>query len=232
MTFAGFPRRVRYTPVPNQLFGPLLEQIDDLAELKCILRVIWLLHQKRGFPRFVTRGELLADRTLAGCLAVEGEATEELDRALTRAVQRGALATGAIEQKGSRVTVYALNTESDRTALARSAAVAPTEAESPDLSVGEKAEPETWETPPQRPNVFALYEENIGMLTPMVADELREAEELYPPQWIEEAIREAISQNKRSWRYVARILERWEQEGRADGGAGRDPQKAGRKRYY
>lgn len=224
MTFAGFPRRVRYTPVPNQLFGPLLEQIDDLAELKCILRVIWLLHQKRGFPRFVTRGELLADRTLAGCLAVEGQPTAGLDRALTRAVQRGALASGTLEQKGSRVTVYALNTESDRSALARSAAVAPAE--------GEKAEPEAWETPPQRSNVFALYEENIGMLTPMVADELREAEGLYPPQWIEEAIREAISQNKRSWRYVARILERWEQEGRADGGAGRDPQKAGRKRYY
>ena len=40
MPSSEFPPRVRYTPVPNPLFGPLLEQIDDLAELKCTLRVI------------------------------------------------------------------------------------------------------------------------------------------------------------------------------------------------
>ena len=51
MNFAGFPRKVRFTPVPSPLFGPLLEQIDDLSELKCTLRLIWLLHQKRGYPQ-------------------------------------------------------------------------------------------------------------------------------------------------------------------------------------
>ena len=32
------------------------------------------------------------------------------------------------------------------------------------------------------------------------ADELREAENLYPASWIEDAFREAVEQNKRSWR--------------------------------
>ena len=55
-------------------------------------------------------------------------------------------------------------------------------------------------------NVFALYEQNIGIITPMIAEELKEAERLYPSQWIDEAFREAVTMNKRSWRYIARIL--------------------------
>ena len=114
MGFAGFPRRVRYTPVPNPVFGPLLEQIDDLAELKCTLRVIWLLHQKRGYPRFVTLAELLADRTLVKALAHERSPDPvQVEGALDRAVERGSLLTGVSQRAGQRERLYVLNTESD-----------------------------------------------------------------------------------------------------------------------
>ena len=63
-------------------------------------------------------------------------------------------------------------------------------------------------------NIFTLYEQNIGMITPMIAEELKEAEKLYPLQWIEEAFKEAVTLNKRNWRYIARILERWASEGK------------------
>ena len=43
-----------------------------------------------------------------------------------------------------------------------------------------------------------LYEENIGLLTPLVAESLTEAERRYPHQWIREAFKEATSRNKRS----------------------------------
>ena len=36
----------------------------------------------------------------------------------------------------------------------------------------------------ERPTVFVLYEQNIGMLTPMIADELRDAERHFPADWI------------------------------------------------
>jgi DnaD/phage-associated family protein len=78
----------------------------------------------------------------------------------------------------------------------------------------------------ERPNVFVLYEQNIGALTPMIADELRDAEQTYPVQWIEEAISLAVENNVRKWRYVLRILERWRQEGKQDGINRRDSQKA------
>jgi DnaD/phage-associated family protein len=64
------------------------------------------------------------------------------------------------------------------------------------------------------PNIFTLYEENIGTITPLMADHLQEAEERYPADWIREAFREAVELNKRNWRYIAAILRRWEAEGR------------------
>lgn len=64
-----------------------------------------------------------------------------------------------------------------------------------------------------RPTVFRLYEQNIGPLTPMIADRLIKALETYPPNWIETAIDEAVAYNRRNWRYVARILENWAAEG-------------------
>ncbi|GAH24252.1 unnamed protein product, partial [marine sediment metagenome] len=72
------------------------------------------------------------------------------------------------------------------------------------------------------PDIFTLYEQNMGMLTPMIAEELREAEKLYPETWIRDAIKEAVNQNKRKWSYISAILERWLAEGRSDGTYRRD----------
>lgn len=68
----------------------------------------------------------------------------------------------------------------------------------------------------ERPSIFTLYEQNIGLVTPIVADRLVEAMQHYPEQWIEDAISEAVSYNRRSWRYIQRILENWATEGRTD----------------
>src|SRR5437763_11950136 len=66
----------------------------------------------------------------------------------------------------------------------------------------------------ERPNIFVLYEQNIGLLSPLIADQLRDAAEQYPPEWIEAAFREAVQHNKRKWNYISAILRRWETEGR------------------
>jgi len=80
-------------------------------------------------------------------------------------------------------------------------------------------------------NIFTLYEQNIGIITPMIAEELKEAEKLYPTQWIEDAFKEAVALNKRSWRYIARILERWVSEGKDSGEHKRDIEKGGPDKY-
>ena len=219
-TFEGFPRGVRYVPVPSPVLGELLAQIDDLAELKCVLRVIWLLQRKRGAPRVVTLTEVLADRTLAAALSPDGAPDPDgVRRALVRAVRRGVLATAA---DGAGRRLFALNSEQDRAALARLAG----DGAPPPRS----GEPMEWEAATARPNIFAIYEDNVGMITPMIAEELERAEADYPEEWIEDAVREAVSLNRRSWRYIARILERWKHEGRDDGEPGTRTAKTSR--YY
>jgi DnaD/phage-associated family protein len=71
--------------------------------------------------------------------------------------------------------------------------------------------------PTERPNIFILYEQNIGLLQPIIAEELEEAERTYPQEWIEEAFRIAVERNVRNWKYVRRILERWATEGKDEG---------------
>ena len=198
--------------MPAPLFGSLLEEIDDLDEFKCTMRLVWRLQQKKGFPRFVTLQEVFADRVLGSALSVDGGPDQGLAGArLSRAVGRGTPPPTTVEQAGQKHLAYALNTEADREALATISA---------SIQRDRDQGREPWEAAPERPNIFALYEANIGMLSPMIADELREAEDLYPVAWIEDAFREAVSQNKRSWRYISRILERWDQEGKHDGKSG------------
>ena len=217
--YKGFPRKVRYLPVPAPLLESLLEEIDDLAELKCTLRVIAMLHVKKGHPRFVTLGELQADRTLNRSLGQDGDsASQSIEQGMAKAVRRGTIAVASVEESGARQQLFTLNTEVNRTTLEKIAEGA--------TQVSPLPVSEPWVEPEDTPNIFALYEQNVGMLSPMIADELREAEELYPVEWISEAIREAVGLNKRSWRYISRILERWEHEGRGHGKPGRYSKKA------
>jgi len=95
VAFTGFPAKVRYVPVPGPLFSELLEQIDDIAELKCTLRLMWLLHEKRSYPRFLTRRELATDQVLAKVLSSDGNDPQTaIDRALAAAVRRGTFIRG------------------------------------------------------------------------------------------------------------------------------------------
>lgn len=54
--------------------------------------------------------------------------------------------------------------------------------------------------------VAKLYESEIGAITPLVADAIRDACKIYPADWIAEAIRIAVDSNARRWNYVLAIL--------------------------
>jgi DnaD/phage-associated family protein len=66
---------------------------------------------------------------------------------------------------------------------------------------------------PGKKNIFTLYEEEIGPLTPFVADALKDAEKDFPETWVVEAIRIAVEMNKRRWKYVEGILNNWKRDG-------------------
>ncbi len=206
--FEGFPAgELRFTSVPDLFFAELLPAIDDLAELKVTLHVIWL-RQREG-KQVVTHAELAADETLAhGLRALGNDPESVLAQGLARAVARGSLLHASIEGEAGHQDVYLLNSEGGRQTLAhiQSGEVGTLGAVAVDRP---SAEPQ--------PNIFQLYEDNIGLLSPILADELRDAEESYPASWIEDAFRIAVAQNVRKWRYIQAILERWSTEGKDDG---------------
>jgi len=68
-----------------------------------------------------------------------------------------------------------------------------------------------------RPNIFGLYEANIGPLTPLIAEKLLDAEKEYPEPWIRETFQIAVDYNKRSWAYCESILKRWQSQGKDSG---------------
>jgi len=223
--FGGFPARMDFTPIPNVFFSSVLPQITDMAEMKATLHLLAALYRKRGYPRFAVYRELLGDAALMAGLRAEGRPPEEaLRHGLRMAIDRGTVLQLVLDRDGEPEEVYFLNTEPDRQAVAR---IRTGELALTGLKAGRPTADVELAAPP---NVFALYEENIGMLTPMIAEELREAEKLYPEAWIRDSIKEAVSLNKRSWRYIARILERWANEGRGSAD-GRDHKKTDPDKY-
>lgn len=206
--FAGFPAgKQATTPVPNLFFSEVLPDVDHLGELKVTLHVFWLLTQRKSDHPCVSGRELAADRRLLAGLPAPGMSpTEALRDALDRAVAHRALLRVTTGEGASRSDWYFVNSEKGRRAVDGLLAGKWSPAES-GLPVRLQAE---------RPNVFVLYEQNIGPLTPLLAEELMEAEDVYPAAWIEDAFREAVELNKRSWRYIQRILERWAAEGKED----------------
>ena len=212
--FAGFStKRNRLVPVPDAFFTELLPQIDNLSELKVTLHLFWLLYHRQGLPKAIARSELDEDAALLRSLkTVRGPrpAHDYLRDGLERAVARGTLLSLSVSELGGKVERwYFLNTPASREALGRAEGQQSVEEMLPVHEVKLVRV--------QRPNIFTLYEQNIGPLTPLVADELREAELEYPPAWIEEAMRQAVEYNKRNWRYVHGILRRWQTEGRGNG---------------
>jgi DnaD/phage-associated family protein len=63
------------------------------------------------------------------------------------------------------------------------------------------------------PSVFQVYSNEIGLLTPFIADAIESWEKDVPPTWIVDAIHEAVSNNARNWKYIEAILKRWKAQG-------------------
>ena len=220
--FPGFPARSNQTPLPDLFFSKLLPETDSLPELKVALHIFWRVYRKKGPMKFVTYEELAADEVLMRGFEGNADPAAALREALDSAVDHGVLLRAAVEKGGQSHDLYFINGEASKEALAG--------VEAGDIQLPRYVEAAAKKD--ERPNIFVLYEQNIGLLTPMIAEELKEAENLYPPDWIEEAFREASSLNKRSWRYIERILERWSTEGKGSGEPGRDTKKKGSPSRY
>jgi DnaD/phage-associated family protein len=203
--FGGFPPgKANPIRVPGAFFSDLLPLIDDLTELKLTVYCFWALHQREGDYRYLRLRDLHEDAVLLAGLAERAdEQHKALTQALERAVARGTLLHVHLPGVPGE-DLYFMNTERGRKAVAA--------LEAGDWQPGDMQQPVGLIV--ERPTIFALYEQNIGPLTPLLGDMLRDAEATYPPEWIADAMKIAVENNKRSWRYVEAILKGWATEGR------------------
>ncbi|MGW8249118.1 MAG: DnaD domain-containing protein [Anaerolineales bacterium] len=217
MPFSGFQEgKVRLVPIPGPFFTELLPQIDDLDELKVTLYAFHRLDRMEGTFRYLQDADFLAGLEFAA-----GMTEVQLEKALGRAVERGTFLKVDVESSRGVRRLYFINTPKGRAAVEA-------------INSGEWRYSGDSQHPVEiredLPNIYRLYEENIGILTPLIADELREAETNYPADWIRDAIRIAVENNARNWRYVSAVLNRWKEKGRDERKNRRDTEKD-RRRY-
>jgi DnaD/phage-associated family protein len=184
-TFSGFVSgNSKTVSLADQFFTELLPLIDDVIELKVTLACLRLFEQQSGWLKWVAIKDLENDPSLK-------DVREGISTGLAQAVQRG-----SILQAVSRTQeVYLFANDHYGRAAKESIERGESIAQVPGIVAN-------------RPNIYTLYEQNVGTLTPMLAEQLREAEREYSPELIEEAFQAAVRQNVRSWPYIHKILER------------------------
>ncbi len=199
--FKGFSDSETFTEIPDSFFHQLLNGITDLDELKVTLYAIWRIGHMDGPFRSLCETDFGAQE-----LGLEPGAVAS---GLEKAVRRGSL----LKSQHEADIFYFLNSPRGRTAA-------------DEFAKGNwRGSAQIRSAPLERANVFKLYEENIGPLTPLMADALKDAEGDYSSEWIAAAIELAVKNNKRNWKYCEAILKRWKEEGRAEKQNRRDDQK-------
>ena len=186
--FSGFTDSESFTQIPDSFFRHLLTEVTEADELKVTLHALWRFEHMEGRIRYLKAEDFT-------------EVVPDPGSALEKAVKRGSL----LQVEKNAVAFFFLNSPRGRAAAK---AFAKGQRDAPERTAGSNP-------PPERPNIFKLYEENIGPLTPLIAEALKDAEQTYPPEWVAEALEIAVKSNKRNWKYVEAILRRWKEEGHA-----------------
>jgi DnaD/phage-associated family protein len=179
----------------------LLPVIKEINELKLVFYLLWSAYTQGDYGVPFNIRDIVRDENFLKGLVVANDGAESL---LTKLLEKLVKDKILVKVNSADDSSYFINSPRGRAAAEL--------ALSGSLFMNEDKPRATLNI--IRPNIFRLYEENIGPLTPLIADSLRDAEETYPEEWIEEAIQIAVANNVRRWNYIDRILSRWQEEGR------------------
>ncbi len=202
MNFKGFEKNVQSIPVPAPVFDSILEAITNISELKLMLRIIWLLQIYNRKPPLITEAEIISDKIVSKTIGPPNTIQE-----LLITLESYGIISSSVK-KNDQVKIIFLNSEKIKNHIEKS-----------DIIL-HGIQPDPWKETTDIsdiPNIYSIYEQNIGIITPHIAELIKESENLYPIDWIEDAVKQASLQNKRNWAYVSSILNRWTIEGKDNG---------------
>ncbi len=225
--FPGFTTGGATVALPRELFVDLLPAIEDEGELRATLYAL-AAALRPGPVRGVRRSQLLRERPLLRQFErlAPGEAQAGAAAALSRAAERGSLL--AVEL-GDGDLLYLMNSQAggrQRDRLLAGVLAPPPAPSGWRPGAGDRRAADAAAAAVTTPGgAAALYENEIGLITPAVAEALSAAEARYPEGWIEDALRLAALHNARSWAYAEAVLRRWEVEGRGKEGLDADSER-------
>jgi len=137
MNFKGFNDSESFSKIPDSFFRHLLKEIAEADELKVTLYALWRFEHMEGRVRFLQKKDFT-------------EVVLDPGLVLEKAVHRGSL----LQVEKNAEKLYFLNSP-----RGRAAAEAFVKGQRDISKVGAPSNP-----PLERPNIFKLYEENIGPL--------------------------------------------------------------------
>lgn len=221
--FPGFQSGAPAVALPRELFVALLPRIEEEGELRATLYAL-AAAVRPGPVLGVRRSQLLREQPLLRQFErlAPGEAESAAAVALSRAADRGSVL--ALELPDGDL-LYLMNSAAGRRQRDRLIAGALQPPPPPSgwrAGAADSAPPDHQAAPA---GAAALYEAEIGLITPAVAEALADALDRYPEGWIEDALRLAALHNARSWAYAEAVLRRWEVEGRGEEGIDADSER-------
>jgi DNA replication protein len=208
-SFRGFPEgKIPLTRIPEEFIRKVLPGVNNLLALKFILYFFWRLDRQEGVFRFLTLEHIKNDQDFMNGNHLDIKNREDLMNLLSAiedSIKSGVILQVKVEPYSDANTIFFVNSARGRAAVK--------------AILSGKWKPSAMHELPDdilqnQSNIYQLYEDNIGPLTPLISDALRDAELTYPENWILEAITIASERNVRNWRYIQVILTRWQEEGR------------------
>ena len=212
------------TLVPNTFFEKFIPNIEFIEDVLTLLWCAYLMQDTAAAKKrnFFSAEEIWLTDGVEHSYTKIGIDKEKFFRSLERCAEQGFLSKVKIDQKNHTETVFLLSNPENL-------------GESEDLGKVELGLNISFDTDDVESslvtNLFELYEENFGVVSPIVAENLIEISRKYDFELIKLAFQEAARHGVGSWRYIERILENQEKEGYANETDRRDSFEARKNNY-
>ena len=204
------------TNIPNNLIEYIINDIHDETDIKCVLRLLYLISCQPESTPWITYSDFLRDEFMSNSQLPNDTTKNQKKvislkkhlsmRALLSLIQKELLLSQIILIENNPTRIFAFNLTSTKEILSKhKTTIQNSESITDDIKKTFKEIEEQFQAT-QITNVFNLYEKMIGPLNPMIADKLKEASNIYPHRWITNAFNESVRNNKKNWNYISAIL--------------------------
>lgn len=196
------------TNIPNNLIKYIIDDINDETDIKCVLRLVYLISSQPKSTPWITYPDFIRDEFMSNNTIKTQKTSLSLKKhlsmgALLSLIKKELVLSQVILIKNMPTRILALNLTSTIEVLSKYETTIQNSARiTDDIKKTFKEIEEQF----QVTNVFTLYEKNIGPLNPMIVDKLKEASTIYPHRWIIDAFNESVRNNKKTWNYISAIL--------------------------